>query len=325
MKPGPGAEGLRRSIVWCVITLAGVAGCGEDSFVAPPDCGGRFLVAFSGQTAVDQADVYLFDYDDFGFHGLPGLNNSGLQEFHPTVTRDHRFIAFERVLSATASEIYVYDRCTAGTVAPESLNVAGIDREPAFSGNGRMLAFIRDTLGNREVRLYDGQAHKMVPLPGIAGTGTYVDSDPVPNEDAALIVFSSNRSGNDDILVYSAVLDSIIDYPGLNSPASDVDPSITPNGRYLVFASDRATAGDYDLYLYDLSTKAFITLPAVANTPDTERHPSINVDSDRIAFVSNRAGSRGTTDVYLLTRSTAAVSGTAGTSVPDSDPWIVWQ
>jgi Tol biopolymer transport system component len=93
----------------------------------------------------------------------------------------------------------------------------------------------------------------------------------------------------------------------------------------VVFASDRGHANDYDLYLYDLQTKTFVTLSAETNTTATERHPSTNFSTDRIAFQSDRTGSQGGMDIYLLTRSTGHVSSSGSSATADMQPWIVWQ
>jgi len=316
---------LKRSIVLCVTLFVGLASCGKETFLAPPDCSGRFLVAFAHQPAADQGDVYLFDYDELGFHGLNGLNSSSQADLDPTLTRDVEFIAFERVLSPTNTDILFYDRCQAGLVEQPGLNSAGLDLDPAFSGDGLKLAFVRDTLGRREVRLYDGTIDRLVPLPGIAGASQYADSDPVTNQTASLIAFSSDRRGNHDILVYDASGDSLIDLPALSSSAEDVDPSMTPDGRYLVFASDRTNPGDYDLYLYDLQTRQFVALAPAVNTAMTERHPSINFDTDRIVFESNRTGTQGSMDIYLYTRSNQQIVSTGSSTTADVQPWIVWQ
>ncbi|HET9326331.1 MAG TPA: hypothetical protein VFQ05_06140 [Candidatus Eisenbacteria bacterium] len=315
---------MKRSILLCVSVLALVTGCGEETFEAPPDCTGRFLVAYARMPAPDQGDLYLFDHDGLGFHLLPGINSTSQQELNPTLSRNVRFIAFERVLTVSDHDILVYDRCQASLVNPPNLNTTGIERDPAFSGDGNKLAFVRDTLSRREIRLYDGVTDRLVPLPGIEGSGSYLDSSPVINQNATLIVFSRFQA-DDDVLVYDAVNDSLIDLPDLASAGSDVDPSITPDGRYLVFASDRSSPGDYDLYLYDLQLRSFLTLPAAANTAMTERHPSVNYNTDRIVFESNRTGTQGSMDIYLLTRSSGNVTSSGSSPTTDAQPWIAWQ
>jgi Tol biopolymer transport system component len=315
---------MRRIILVCA--AAGLVGCGKETFETPPDCSGRYAVAYARQPAADQADVYLYDFEGQGFHLLPSLNSTSEQDLDPTMTRDLRFIAFERVTPLTTADILLYDRCQASLLAQPGLNSGLDDKDPAFSGDGQKLAFVRDTLGREEVRLYDGVNARLVPLPGLATAGSYHDADPAPNQDGSLIAFASNRSGNADILVYDASGDSLLDLPDLASPGSDLDPSITPDGRYLAFCSDRVNAGDYDLFLYDLQTKQFLALAPGVNTGQIERRPSISQDAQRIVFESSRVGSQGILDLYLYTRSTATITNAgASSATPDTQPWIVWQ
>jgi Tol biopolymer transport system component len=304
----------------------GLGGCGGEKTVpTPPDCTGQLLVAFARQTGPDTANVYLYDLDQLGFHALPGLNSSTQADLHPSVSRDVRFIAFERQVSPANFDILFYDRCGAAIVPQPGLNTPASERDPAFSADGAHLAFVRDTLGGREVRLYNGTTFQLVPLPGITGTRPYIDADPSPNLDGTRIAFTSNRSGNDDVFVYDATGDSLLALPDLASPGSDVDPSITADGRLVMFASDRRVPGDYDLYLYDLATKSFIQLAPGVNTTSTERHPSINYDGSEIVFQSNRPGGPGGFDLYLYQRSSGQVSRIPASSpVDDVQPWIVW-
>ena len=317
---------MRRKILLSCLLLFGPSACGKETFQAAPDCSGRFLVAYARQTAVDQADVYLFDLDALGFYLLPNLNSANQQDLNPTMTRDRQFIAFERVLGPTNTDIMVYDRCQAILQPQPGLDTQSSELDPAFTGDGQKLAFVRDTLGRHEVRLYNGAVDQLVPLPGIAGSGSYLDADPAPNQDGSRIAFTSNRSGTNDVLVYDATGDSLMDLPDLMSPGDAVAPSLTPDGRYLAFASDRETSGDYDIYLYDLQTRSFLALAAATNTSSTEGRPSINYNGDELIFESNRPGTQGASDLYLLTRSSGQVIR-AGASSPTADvePWIVWQ
>ena len=306
--------------------LPWLIGCGgQKTFPAVPDCSGTLLVAYARVVAADTADIYLYDLQQLGYHALPGLNSTSQADLHPTVTRDFRFIAFERVLSPVNHDILVYDRCQAALLPQPDLNTPAAERDPAFSADGTHLAFVRDTLGRREVRLYDGSRLKLVPLPGIGGAGAYTDASPHPDGDGGRIVFTSNRSGTDDVFVYDASGDSLMALPDLASPGSDVDPAISANGRLVVFASDRLIPGDYDLYLYDLQARALIAMPNV-NSTSTDRQPSINADGSEIAFASNRTGGQGGYDLYLYQRTSGQVSRIPASSpIDDVEPWIVWQ
>jgi hypothetical protein len=97
-----------------LVALLGLTDCGgEKTFPAVPDCSGTLLVAYTRMISADTADVYLFDLQQFGYHALPGLNSTTQADLHPSVTRDFRFVAFERVVSPLNHDVLVYDRCQA--------------------------------------------------------------------------------------------------------------------------------------------------------------------------------------------------------------------
>ena len=315
-----------------LLVLAWVAcistGCGDESFRAPPDCEGRRLVAFARRpVGGGTSDIFLYDYDGNGFHALPNLNEGTLSDVHPSLSLDGRFVAFERELSATESDVHLYDRCQDLIVPQPNLNSVYRESQPAFSGNGQRLAFVRDTLGESRLRLYDGIADRLIDLPALGGNVAYADSAPALNASGTVIAFVSTRNGNTDIFVYDLVGDSLRTLPDLVSTGSDVDPSLTPDGRYLAFASTRSGgAGLYDLYVYDLSTRAFVALAAAVNTAQNERAPSIDVTGERIAFESDRTPGLGGMDLYLYSRSTSFVERLfASGSANDVGPSLVWQ
>src|SRR5262249_40867554 len=234
---------------------------------------------------------------------MPGLNSTTQADLHPSITRDFRFVAFERVVTPANHDILIYDRCQAALVAEPGINTPSSELDPAFSADGTRLAFVRDTLGRREVRLYDGTRLQFVPLPGIGAAGSYTDASPHPNLNGSRIAFASNRSGNFDVLVYDAANDSLLSLPDLASPGNDVDPAISADGRLVIFASDRVNAGDYDLYLYDLLAHAFVPLAPGVNSTSADRQPSINADGTQIVFASARPGGQGGFDLFFYQRS----------------------
>jgi len=304
------------------------AGCGQESFKAVPDCDGRRMVVYARRPVVGgPADVYLFDYDGNGFHAMPNLNDVTLGDLNPTLSEDGRFVAFERQLGPTETDILVYDRCQDLILPQPGLSSVYREGQPAFSANGQRLAFVRDTLGWSRLRLYDGTGDRLIELPALGGNAAYADSAPSINSNGTVIAFVSNRNGNADIFVYDLVGDSLRNLPDLASAQSDIDPCLTSDGHYLVFASDRVGgAGGYDLYLYDLVTRAFVPVAAQLNSAQSERAPTINPTSDRIGFESNRTPSLGGTDLWLYTRSSTQVERLLASS-PHNDfqPSIVWQ
>ena len=173
------------------------------------------------------------------------------------------------------------------------MNTSGDETQPVFTGDGLRLAFVRDTLGRRQVRLINGLnlSYSFVPLPGLDTTTTASDWSPAPDRTGGVIAFVSNRNGGPDILMYDRSGDSLVSLPGLNSPDGDLDPTLTPDARWLCFASNRAGGqGGYDLYLYDLTTRSLVASLPSLNSAGDERRPSISPNGNVIAFQAARGG-----------------------------------
>lgn len=323
---------VRAAILLGLALLPWQAGCGGQTNDAPvSDCGGRRLMVFAsdrGATA-GQYSIYLYDFDGLGFRLVTNLNSPTVPNIDPAITSNLEVVAFvsERATGAGGTDILLYDRCRAQLVAAPGINSAGHESEPAFSYDSYKLAFVRDTLGDKRIRLIDGIPDVLIPLPNLDAPAGFDDYSPSPDLTGALIAFVSNRNGNPDVFVYDAGGDSLRALPDLISPGDDVDPWITPNGQYLAFASNRTGgAGDFDLYLYDIETKVFITLAAALNTGAVERSPNLSADASLMVFQSNRASSLGRMDLWNHTRSSGAIGQAASESSADDDvqPYMVW-
>jgi len=320
---------IARGTIACALLAAlAVPGCGKEDDVTPaPDCGGSNMIAFASDRN-GRSQVFLYDTQLAQYRLLTGLDDGVHPDRDPSITRDARYIAFESTRGTSGADLFVYDRCAAAIAPVSGLNSAGDETDPAFTGDGFRLAYARDTLGSRRIRLYDGQLDRFVPLPGIDAGPSFEDWGPSPDQTGARIAFVSNRNGNDDILVYDASGDSLLDLPNLNSPGQETDPWLTPDGAWLAFASSRAGgAGLLDIYLYDMQTKTFITLDAAVNTPQDEHSPTTSIDSNVIVFASDRTGTLGGLDLWLTLRSTPGTviqPSASGSSSDDETPCLVW-
>jgi len=308
-----------------VLTLA-LCGCSSDGQpVAPgPDCDGFNLVAFASDHdhAVGETDIYLYDLDLSALRALPGLNTAS-PEHHPTLAYDRRTLAFVGSGGAGNDDILLYNRCTAIRVTLPELATASNEADPAFSGDGRLLAFARDTTTSWRLRMFDGQALKLVAMPALdslaALFGPYQDRRPAPDQTAGLIAFSSNRSGNWDVWLYDRARDSVIDIPELRSPADDDDPCLTPDGSYLAFASNRAGGlGGWDVYLFDLRSRTFVDVSGL-NSASDDRDPALWKDGSLVVFTSNRPGGKGRTDLWTYHLSSHSVVPLSLASSPGDD------
>jgi Tol biopolymer transport system component len=207
-------------------------------------------------------------------------------------------IAFVSARGSTGTtDLQIYERISCSLIATTGLNTPGNETEPAFTGDTRRLAFVRDTLGHRRIRLVNGGSLAFETLPGLDTLGAaYDDWSPAPDSTGDRIVFLSDREGETHLYLYTRATQNVDSLKDLRvAGARDLDPAVTPDGRFLCFASDRAGGqGGFDIYLADFTTspRRFVALPNL-NTAGDERHPRIGHSGSYIAFQSLSPDSTG--------------------------------
>src|SRR5436190_1173626 len=85
------------------------------------------------------------------------------------------------------------------------------------------------------------------------------------------------------------------------SVASAASPTCDTTGTHLVaLASARnQTAGQFDIYLYDLDQLGFHLLRNLNVAGSSDVSPALAGDGQALAFVTNRAGGAGGTDIMI--------------------------
>ena len=115
-------------------------------------------------------------------------------------------------------------------------STSGDVQTPAWSPDGRKLAFVSGRDGNAEIYVMnaDGSAQENLTRQPAS------DSHPSWSRDGRRIVFVSRRDGNSEIYVMNA------DGSGLRNltrtPSSDLDPAWSPDGRAIAFVQKNACA-----------------------------------------------------------------------------------
>jgi WD40-like Beta Propeller Repeat len=162
---------------------------------------------------------------------------------------------------------------------PALVTSPGADRDPAFSVDGKQLAFTSTRDGNEEI--YRAQVDGTQPV--------NLTRDPARDHDPdwaadGRIAFASDRAGGSHIFAMGA------DGGGLRQltagPDDQQQPSWSPDGREIVFVS--AEAGNPDLYVLDAGTGAVRRL---TDTPAPEADPSWG-PVGAIAFTAGAFGSQ---------------------------------
>jgi len=308
-----------------VFLLVLAAGCSKSKTSPSSLCDneGAYLIAFASDRATaGHYDIYLFDVLSSGFRLLKDLNSATATDSSPALSRDGQLIAFVRDPgTAGGTDICIYERLTCSLLSTPGLSTAGNETEPVFTGDTRRLAFVRDTLGHRRIRLINGGSLTFVPLPGLQEPAPYDDWAPAPDSTGNLIAFVSDREGSPHLYLYNRTDQTLDDLPDLRAgDARDLDPTLTPNGLFLCFASDRAGGqGGFDIYLahLDASPPTATTLPNL-NTPGDERHPRIGHAAAYIAYQSQSADPTGW-NVHYYARNAGAVISSAALSSDSSD------
>ncbi|GAC1449787.1 MAG: hypothetical protein NVSMB9_33840 [Isosphaeraceae bacterium] len=201
---------------------------------------GRFL-AFGRSESNPQMVLVLYD-----------LKEAKEVVFKPS---DGRATARSPSFSADGARVAFSLNDTGGGHRVASVNPAGEDLKtltqssganswPAFSPDGRAIAFASSRDGDFELYAMDAQGGGVRRLTRSPGR----DMRPAWSPDGRRIAFVSTRDGNEEIYVMNA--DGTNPRNLTHHPDRDTDPSWHPDGHRLLFVAERR--GKIDLYLMDV-------------------------------------------------------------------------
>jgi spore germination protein YaaH len=215
--------------------------------------------------------------------------------------------------SAGGEHIYLLG---AGAGAPRRATAErGDERDPAWSPDGRLLAF---SAGRTQPD--GGENWDIFVLEPASGALTRVSSDPALDRrptwspDGNWIAFETYALGNFDIFLASR--DGRQLYQVTGDPAADLAPAWSPDGRAIAFASYRS--GDKDIWLADLRDAADELAINLTNTPERdEDDPAWSPDGGLLAY---SIVGPGPARVVLQPMTGLAVAGGAQTVAPGARP-----
>ncbi|MBR8830165.1 MAG: Tol-Pal system protein TolB [Chroococcopsis gigantea SAG 12.99] len=123
------------------------------------------------------------------------------------------------------------------------LNSNSVEENPAYSGDGRYLAFASDRSGRRSIYLFDLQQRRLVSLPNLNRRDSSQDQ-PALSADGRFLAYVSTERGKTDIMVYdresqrsellTANVRGTVSGPTISGDGSKIAFSTNENGQWKI-------------------------------------------------------------------------------------------
>lgn len=122
-------------------------------------------------------------------------------------------------------------------IIPGGINSNSIEEYPAYSANGRYLAFASDRRGQRDILLYDLQQKQLVSLPNLNHRNSSQDQ-PALSGDGRYLAYVSTERGKTDIFIYDRTLQTT-ELLTANVKGSCTNPTINGDGSQVAFQTSQ--------------------------------------------------------------------------------------
>jgi TolB protein len=192
----------------------------------------------------------------------------------------------------------------AGQSAPIRLTDSPADdRDPAWSPDGKRLAFASRRDGNWEIYILEMESGQTTRLT----FDTAFEANPTWSPDGLWIAYESYYEGNLDISIYRADA-SEGPYAVTHQQGPDFDPSWSPDGRSLAYASLRGHT--QDIFVISLDDPNDAEALNITNTlTDNEADPVWNTDGTILAYEAVQNGAQVIYSQTLIAGSIPAAIG----------------
>ncbi len=234
-------------------------------------------------------EIWEMDYDGANPHAITHLGTVSLS---PRVSPDNSRLAFSS-LGRDGFQVKMYSLLLGRMV---NLPVSGgTNLSPAWSPNGRELAYSSSRTGDPEIWIADsngGQARRVTSFRG-------PDVSPVFNpKTGAQIAWISGRTGLPQVYVMETDGSGV---QRMTDSGYATSPSWSPNGQFLAFAWNRkygpGAPGGQDIYVMEIATKRWIQLTHEIGRCD---FPSWSPDGRHIVFANSSSGRAGDSKIETI-------------------------
>lgn len=122
-------------------------------------------------------------------------------------------------------------------IIPGGINSNSTEEYPAYSSDGRYLAFASDRRGQRDIFLFDLQSKRLVSLPNLNRRDSTQDQ-PALSNDGRYIAYVSTERGKTDVFVYDRQQQKS-ELLTVNVRGSVQEPTINGDGSQIAFQASQ--------------------------------------------------------------------------------------
>jgi Tol biopolymer transport system component len=248
---------------------------------------GEGQLAFA--SARDDLDIYLLD---IARRLRINLTDTPANEYQPAWSPDGRQIAYIADLDGSRKIYAQRVGCDGsfGSCVRDLTQITwddSIDIDPAWSPDGRRIAFVTNRFAYTEIFVTDTAGRNTRRLTN----NQWLDADPAWSPDGQSIAFVSDRDNrwNADLYLMDARGDNVRKL--LSTPDSESSPAWSPDGRRIVFTTSGTS--QRQLSVLDLDDMAAPPLVIGFGSPDTA---DWSPDGHSIAFAAFRQGNA---EIYI--------------------------
>ena len=233
-------------------------------------------------------EIWAMDYDGQNQHAVTHL---GTISMSPRISPDNTRIAFAS-LGGDGWAIRMYSLEIGRLVSFPAGVGGGLNQSPAWSADGKKIAFSSSRSGGSEIWAADANGTNLRQLTNFAGPDSSPTWNPRTN---AQLAWVSGRTGLPQIYTMDEDGASV---QRMTDGGYAISPSWSPSGQFLTFSWNRkygpGAPGGQDIYVMDISTKRWLQLTHDAGSND---FPSWAPDTRHIVF-ERTIGKR--TDIWSM-------------------------